>query len=186
MDNLDQQLDELLAKRRQDMYSSFNRVLPTNELLFDRWEKARFLNAKEGTSIYDSSIIMGPVEIGSNVWIGPYTVLEGLNGKITIDDYVCISSGVMIFTHDSVKHFLTGGRAPYDSGDVSIGCCTQIGSMSMICAGVTIGKHCVIGANSFVNKSIPDHSIAFGNPAKVVGEVIIDGDNVTLKYFNKK
>lgn len=38
--------------------------------------------------------------------------------------------------------------------------------------GASVGKHCVIGANSVVTKDIPDYSVAVGSPAKV------------LKYFN--
>jgi len=34
--------------------------------------------------------------------------------------------------------------------------------------GVTIGKGTVIGAGSVVTKSIPEYSIAVGNPAKVI------------------
>ncbi|MES2828416.1 MAG: acyltransferase [Bacteroidota bacterium] len=34
--------------------------------------------------------------------------------------------------------------------------------------GASIGKHCVIGANSVVNESIPDYCIAVGAPAKVI------------------
>jgi acetyltransferase-like isoleucine patch superfamily enzyme len=34
--------------------------------------------------------------------------------------------------------------------------------------GVTIGQHCVIGANSVVNSSIPDYSVAVGAPARVI------------------
>ena len=34
--------------------------------------------------------------------------------------------------------------------------------------GASIGKHCVIGANSVVTKDIPDYSIAVGSPAKVI------------------
>ena len=34
--------------------------------------------------------------------------------------------------------------------------------------GASIGKHCVIGANSVVTKDIPDYSIAVGVPAKVI------------------
>ena len=34
--------------------------------------------------------------------------------------------------------------------------------------GASIGKHCVIGANSIVNKDIPDYSIAVGTPARVI------------------
>ena len=34
--------------------------------------------------------------------------------------------------------------------------------------GASIGKHCVIGANSVVLSNIPDFSIAVGSPAKVI------------------
>lgn len=34
--------------------------------------------------------------------------------------------------------------------------------------GATIGRHCVIGANSVVTKDIPDYSVAVGAPAKVI------------------
>ena len=43
-----------------------------------------------------------------------------------------------------------------------------IGTKSTICAGVTIGKGCVIGANSVVTKDVPDYSLAVGVPAKVI------------------
>ncbi len=33
---------------------------------------------------------------------------------------------------------------------------------------VTIGKHCIIGALSVVNKDIPPYSVAVGSPARVV------------------
>lgn len=34
--------------------------------------------------------------------------------------------------------------------------------------GVTIGKHCVIGANSVVTKDIPDYCVAVGIPARII------------------
>jgi lipopolysaccharide O-acetyltransferase len=40
--------------------------------------------------------------------------------------------------------------------------------------GVTIGKGCIIGAHSIVNKSIPDYTLAVGSPAKVVKEFNFD------------
>jgi abequosyltransferase len=33
---------------------------------------------------------------------------------------------------------------------------------------VIIGKHCIIGANSVVNKNIPDYCVAVGNPSRSV------------------
>jgi acetyltransferase-like isoleucine patch superfamily enzyme len=34
--------------------------------------------------------------------------------------------------------------------------------------GASIGKNCVIGANSVVTKDIPDYSVAVGSPARVI------------------
>lgn len=51
--------------------------------------------------------------------------------------------------------------------EVTIGEGSWIGENVCI-IGASIGKNCVIGANSVVTHNIPDYSVAFGNPAKVV------------------
>lgn len=43
-----------------------------------------------------------------------------------------------------------------------------IGMNTIILKGVTIGKGAVVGAGSVVSKSIPQHVIAAGNPARVI------------------
>jgi acetyltransferase-like isoleucine patch superfamily enzyme len=43
-----------------------------------------------------------------------------------------------------------------------------IGANSVITAGVTLGKHCVIGAGSVVTKDIPEFTVAVGNPARII------------------
>ena len=37
--------------------------------------------------------------------------------------------------------------------------------------GVHIGERCVIGAGSVVTKDIPPHSLAVGNPCKVIRQI---------------
>ena len=96
------------------MVRDWNRVLPFEELLFDRWEKANFLKAKKGSSVYHNNYIYGKVIIGKKTWIGPYTLLDGSGGTLKIGDYCSISSGVQIYTHQTVKWALTGGKASYE------------------------------------------------------------------------
>lgn len=179
-----EKMETFLKNRRDEMRDNYNRVLPSGEYLFNRYDKAEYINCGKNSSVYDTSVVMGDVEIGDNVWIGPYTLLEGINGKLRIGNYVSIDSGVMIYTHDSTRMYISGGAEPFEKGDVTIGSNTVIGTMSMIGCNVTIGNHCVIGAHSFVNSDIPEYSIAAGVPAKIIGEVILDENNkVEFKYY---
>lgn len=174
--------DACMERRRDWMRETYDRVLPAGELIFNRFEKAKYLGFGEGSSIYDTSVVMGSVTVGKNVWIGPYTILEGANAPLTIGDFVAISAGTCIYTHDSSRYFVSGGRAKEKTGPVTIGSCTQIGTMCTVLCGVTIGDHCVIGAHSLVSRDIPDYSIAAGIPAKVIGRVVLNGNEVEFLY----
>ena len=166
---------------RGEMRDKWQRDLPLNELLFDRWERASSLGFGEGTSVYHSSYIYGDVRIGSHTWVGPFTLLDG-SGVLTIGDFCNISAGVQIYTHDTVKWALSGGKAEYERAAVSIGNCSYIGSQTVITKGVNVGENCVIGACSFVNRSIPPFSIAVGAPSRIIGRVEVEGSEVRLVY----
>jgi len=176
--------EEYMSLKRNEMWKMYGRVLPSGELIFNRFDKAKYLNCGENSSIHDTCAVYGrEVSIGNNVWVGPYTILEGSNAKLTIGDFVSINAGVMIYTHDSTKYYVSGGKVPFQKGSVMIKSNTVIGTMSMIGCNVTIGNHCVVGAYSFVNQDIPDFAIAAGVPAKVIGKVILDEEGVQFKYF---
>lgn len=183
--DFEKKMDEYLANKREEMRLKYNRVLPTGETLFNRFDKGKYLNAGENSSVYDTSVVMGEVEIGDHVWVGPYTILEGLTEKLKIGDFVSINAGVMIYTHDSTKYYVSNGVNPYEKGSVTIGNNTVIGTMSTIGCGVTIGKHCVVGAYSFVNKDVPDYSIVAGVPARIIGKVQITDEGAVFDYFHK-
>ncbi len=181
--DLHEQLIQLHDKLRKEKKRKFDRILPFDELLFDRWEKARFLKSKKDSSIYHDCYIYGDVRIGRNTWVGPHTLLDGSGGSLRIGDFCSISSGVQIYTHDTVNWSLTGGKAKTEKKSVTIGNFCYLGPYSIISKGVTIGKNSVIGAHSLVNSIIPSNSIAFGIPAKVVGKVQIDGKKVKFIYY---
>ncbi|MUM77533.1 acyltransferase [Pseudodesulfovibrio sp. F-1] len=164
------------------MRRKFQRSLPFADAIFDRWERAELLGFGKGSSIYDSSLVFGEISVGENVWIGPFTILDGTGGGLSIGPCCSISAGVHLYTHDSVAHALSGRKAPLHHAPVAIGRCTFIGPHSIVKAGVTIGDHCVVAAHSFVNRDIPPRTIVAGTPARPVGRVEIDGEQVSLKY----
>ncbi len=146
--------------------NEFNRVLPLGDYLIDRWEKAKLLGFGEGTSVYDNVVVIGDVKVGRNCWIGPNVILDG-SGGLEIGDNVSISAGVQIYSHDSVKWAISGGKESYEYSKTVIGSNVYIGPNVVIQKGVRIGSKVIIGANSFVNRDIPDNCKAYGNPVNV-------------------
>lgn len=166
-------LTDLWGQLQSAVAEQWQRTLPLGDYFVDRWEKARRLGFGVGSSIYDSSLVLGSVKVGENTWIGPFTVLDG-SGGLEIGSYCSISAGVQIYSHDTVEWSLTGGAAGPLRAPTRIGSRCYIGPNTVIAKGVTIGDGCVIGANSLVLSDIPEGSKAFGTPCRVVGKVTFD------------
>lgn len=155
---------------RLEIIQRWKRCLPFSDLFVDRWEKAAALSFGKGTSIYDSAYVFGEVSVGENTWIGPFTVLDG-SGGLKIGSNCSISTGVQIYSHDSVNWAISGGIATFEYAPVTIGDNCYIGPNTIIARGVTIGSGAIIGACSLVLESIPPGSKAHGSPCKVTGSV---------------
>ncbi len=162
--------------------NDFSRSLPLNETLLDRWERAKKLGFGKGSSIYDSAMVIGQVEVGENVWIGPNSIIDG-SGGLVIGNYSTISSGVQIYTHDNVKQTLSSGKMPIERLPVNIGKNVYVGPNSIITKNVTVGDFCVIAASSFINKNIPSNSIVMGQPGKIAGIVEFNNGLPEFKYY---
>lgn len=161
-----------------ELRERFQRSLPFADAMFDRWERARRLGFGEGTSIYESACVFGDVTVGRHVWIGPWVMLDG-SGGLTIGDHVSLSASVQIYTHDTVHWALSGGMVPPRRAPVAIGDRVYVGSQSVIAQGVTIGRKCVISANSLVIDDVPEGTIVGGVPAAPIGHV--EGENAEVR-----
>lgn len=95
------------------------------------------------------NVIIGPVTIGNNVILAQNIVASGLNHNYTDIAQPIHQQGVSV--------------APIVIEDDC-----WIGANTVITAGVTIGKHCVVAAGAVVTKNIPPYSVAVGNPARVI------------------
>jgi acetyltransferase-like isoleucine patch superfamily enzyme len=175
-------LQELRLVREAELKTRYARSLPFADGMFDRWERARRIGFGEGASIYDSACVFGDVAVGAETWIGPWVMLDGSGGGIRIGSTCSISSGVHVYTHDTVLWALSGGKLGPRQAPVAIGNRVYIGSQSVIARGVTIGDMCVIAANSFVRQDMPLRSIFAGVPAKPIGRVEGEGEAVQLIF----
>lgn len=175
LDGLLRDLKALWLARRREIDARYKRTLPLADYVVDRWEKARELGFGEGTSIYDSVLVLGDVTVGRGSWIGPFVVLDG-SGGLTIGSHCSISAGVQIYSHDTVRWAATGGGAPPDRAPTVIGDNCYIGPQTVVAKGVRIGDGCVVGANSLVLHDLPPRSKAWGTPCRVMGQVEASSD----------
>jgi acetyltransferase-like isoleucine patch superfamily enzyme len=158
----------------------WDRINPFYENLFSWSEKGEFTTGNDVT-IYESTTVVGDVEIGDNSWIGPFCSLDG-TGSLSIGEHCSISTATHILSHDTVRWTLTGGVADHEYDPVEIGDQCFVGVNSIILKGTTIGDNCLIAAHSRVSGEFPDNSIIAGNPAEVIGETIVDGEDVELIF----
>jgi len=184
-DELKKELLELFEELRNQRRHQWKRVLPIGDEISDRWEKARYLGFGEGTSIYDSSVVIGDVKVGKNTWIGPFTILDG-SGGLEIGDNCSIASGAQIYSHETVYWALSGGRMDYTRTKTIIGNCCYIGPNAIVSQGTKIGNHCLVGANSLVNIELGDCSIVRGTPCKIIGKVTLDRNGKVRLLMDKR
>lgn len=109
------------------------------------------------------------LEIGSETQIGNFnhifcTKSIKIGKHVLTADKVYISDNTHQYKDISIPIRL---QPIVQLNSVEIGDGTWIGENVCI-MGAKIGKNCVIGANSIVNKDIPDYCLVIGSPAKII------------------
>lgn len=115
--------------------------------------------------IHPFAVIGHSSSIGENVMIGSHS---------TIAPTASLESFSFIHNNATLGVGAKLSRGASISMNSAIGGKTIIREFTAITLGVIvhdrleIGAHCVIGSGSVVNRPIPDHSIAYGKPARIV------------------
>lgn len=161
------------------------------------WNRYKFLSVGKRTRLERPLRVDGiqNITLGNNVMVheGTWLAAMPLTGeavKLVIDDGATIGHYNHIYATRSIvieKEVLTADKVYISDNlhsyeDVKLPIIKQpikqckpvvIGEGSWlgehVCViGASIGKHCVIGANSVVTKDIPDYCVAVGIPARVI------------------
>lgn len=175
-------LRELYLDKEKRLKDHFDRSIPFADVVLDnRWSRAERLGFAPGVSIYDSALVFGDVKVGEQTWIGPSVILDGTGGGLSIGTFCSIAAGVHIYTHDTVLWAVSGGKAPRRKASVTIGDRCHIGAQSIILPGVNIGRKCIVAANSLVNRDVPEGCLVGGSPARVIGYIEGEDENVSIR-----
>ena len=117
--------------------------------------------------------VVGNVSLGENVGIWYNAVVRADMESITIGNNTNIQDNCTLHTGNGfpivVGEGVTIGHNAIVHG-CHIGDNTVIGMGSILLNGAKVGRNCIIGAGAIVTgkMEIPDNSMAFGNPTKII------------------
>ena len=101
------------------------------------------------------------LKVGNYVWIGENVWIDNLM-MVTIGDNCCISQGAMLLcgNHNYKKPTfdLMVGHITLEQG-------AWVGAKAVVCPGVTLASHAVLGVGSIATHDLAPYSVYQGNPA---------------------
>lgn len=136
--------------KRTEIYHRFKKMrFSFMQVIHPKAFIASDVDIGEGAQIMAGAMVQSGTKIGKNTIINTGAIIEH---DCLIEDHVHIAPGTVL------------------SGGVKVGSETHVGVSVTIIQGLKIGLNCLIGAGSLVVKDIPDNTIAYGVPARIIGE----------------
>lgn len=151
----------------------------------------------EGTSIWNNCQVRENAIIGKNCILSKDVYIDQgvvIGNGVKIQNGVSVYQGVLVedgaflgphcvFTNDfRPRSFNTSWKI------TSTKVCTgaSIGAGAIIVCGTELGRYSMVGAGAVVTKSVPEHGLVVGNPARLVGYVCKCGERSTSKGVTDK
>ena len=151
----------------------------------------------EGTQIWHQAQVRERARIGRECILGKgvyvdFDVVVGdrcklQNGALLyhgaeLADGVFVGPGA-ILTNDLLPRAITPdgalkSDADWQVGRIAVGYGASLGAGCVVLPDVTIGRFAMIGAGAVVTRSVPDHGLVRGNPARLAGYVCACGQRL--------
>lgn len=110
----------------------------------------------DSVTIGFGTVVMAGAILNPNASVGNHSII---NTGASLDHDVKVGDYVHIAPHCTL------------CGEVEVGEGTWVGAGTTIIQGIHIGKDCFIGAGSVVVKDIPDRTLCYGNPCRVIRKI---------------
>jgi acetyltransferase-like isoleucine patch superfamily enzyme len=180
-----------LQKCRIDIVGNNNRAEVLNSIVSD---SDITIKGCDNILLFENNVVIRQSNIqlfGRNcqIHVKKNTIINGIrivnvgkNNKIEIGENCLFSDHIDIYGSDTHSIYDKEGNCINHEKNVIIEDNVWIGAHVKILKGVTIGEGSVIGMGSIVTKDIAPHTLAAGNPIKVIKENI----NWTVDYESIK
>jgi acetyltransferase-like isoleucine patch superfamily enzyme len=153
-----------------------------------------------GTAVWHQCQVREGARIGANCILSKGVYVDtgvALGDNVKVQNYVSLYRGVTledgvfcgphcVFTNDKRPRAVNpdGSLKAGDDWELvrtRVGAGAAIGANAVVVCGVTIGAWAIVGAGSVVTHDVPEHGLAFGNPARLRGFVCRCGARLSPK-----
>lgn len=149
------QLRELVAGRIAEM--------------IEKWpERLSFINA-----LHPQAYVAASARIGLGNMIAAQSVV---NSNACLGNHIIVNTAAVIEHDDQIDDFASICPGAQLGGRVTVGKAAFIGTGAVILPRVKIGEGAVVGAGSLVTRDVPEHTLVYGSPARVIRPIDKDFD----------
>lgn len=158
------------------IFNLFCKLMPPTRCRKTKVRLLRWCGAKVGKNVsLFTPKILGNFDliIEDDCWIGYEAMLMGpVGSKIVMKRGAKLGTRAILVTGYHTEHI--EDHYNYEgsdgiSGDITLERCAAVGTMSMVCPGITVRVRGHVTACSIVRHNVPPYAMVMGNPAKVVG-----------------
>ncbi len=123
------------------------------------------------TVVHPSSVIAPTAFMGKGCVIEPATVIASF---ANIGFAVYVNRASTIGHHTVIGDFVSIGPGCHVAGHCTIEAGVSLGIGTVVFDHIRIGKNSIIGGGSVVTKDIPENTVAWGNPCKVIKNIPVE------------
>jgi UDP-2-acetamido-3-amino-2,3-dideoxy-glucuronate N-acetyltransferase len=148
-----------------------------------------------GTRVWAFAHVLSGAVIGADCNICDHTFIEG---KVTLGDRVTVKCGVYLWDGVTVEDDVFIGpaavftndrrprsrRRPAEFSQTLLCRGASVGAAAVLLPGIQIGRWAMVGAGAVVTRSVSDHALVLGNPARPKGWVCRCGERLSFTGFD--